>query len=276
MAIATKRSPRVRDVGLESGVAYGPNGGGQASMGVDSADYDGDGDWDLLIGNFQGEMVALYQQVATGMFENVSIQAGVGEPTLRRLTFGLGFLDFDHDGWSDFVLANGHVNTKLETIDPDSPLRQPRQLFRNLGNSTFADASTLAGPEFTTARLGRGLALGDFDDDGKTDVLINDNNGLPLHNKAPATGHWLTVALTGPPTNRMALGAIVEVRSGGRVMRSEVRSSASFLSVNDPRPNFGLGPHREAESVIVIWPDRKKTVRRQIKADQIIQVSYEP
>jgi enediyne biosynthesis protein E4 len=266
---------RVREIALKAGLAYGPDGSAQASMGVDSCDYDGDGDWDLLVGNFQGEMVALNQQVSPGLFEHVSVAAGVGEPTLRRLTFGLGFLDYDHDGWSDFVLANGHVNTKLETIDPDSPLLQPRQLFRNLGIGTFSEVSSQAGPEFATPRLGRGLAVGDFDDDGKTDILINDNNGRPslLHNQSPSSGHWLTVALEGPNSNRMAIGATVEVKAGARRMSAAIRSSVSFLSAHDPRPNFGLGSEAEG-TVIVIWPDGKKTVRQHVRANQILRVGY--
>jgi hypothetical protein len=242
-------------------------------MGCDAGDYDGDGRLDLVVGNFQGEMDALYQQ-RDGRFEHVSLAAGIGEPTLRRLTFGIGFFDFDNDGWLDIAQVNGHVNNLLETVDPDSPYGQPRQLFRNLGDGRFAEVSVQAGECFTRPAVARGLAFGDFDNDGRVDLLVNDNDGRAalLRNETPNTGHWLSIRLAGRNPNRMAIGARIELTAGGKRQIREVRSSASFVSVHDATAHFGLGALTRADSVKVRWPDGRRSALRSVPADQVLTI----
>jgi hypothetical protein len=248
------------DVALLAGCAVDGEGRPEASMGVDAADFDSDGDLDLILSHLTGETHTLYRSEGAGIFRDVTVEVGLAEPTLDATGFGAGFLDVDHDGWLDLLVANGAVR-KLEALvragDP-YPLRQRSQLFRNLGGGRFADASGLAGAAFERAEVGRGAAFGDLDDDGDTDVVINNNAGPArlLLGTASERGHWIgLVVLEGSPS-RTAVGALVSIERAGDPPRvARVATDGSYASARDPRVVFGLGDDARSPRIRVRWPD---------------------
>jgi len=266
---------RFEEAAARLGAALGPDGRGEAGMGCDAADFDGDGRWDLLVGNFQREMDALYHALPDGSYAHVSAATGLGRPSAETLTFGVAFADVDNDGRPDTLAVNGHINDRLERVDPDSPFRQPRQLFLNLGGR-FEEAGQRAGAALVRPGVGRGLAVADYDDDGRLDLLVNENGGAAqlLRNTHPAAGNWLRLRLVGPLANRMSLGAVARVTAGGRRQMAEVRSAAGYASVFDARPHFGLGAAPAADEVTVRWPDGRILTRRAVPANQTLTLRH--
>lgn len=265
---------RFKDVGVGAGIAYGLGGRGEASMGCDSGDYDADGHLDLVIGNFEGETSAVYRNLGQGLFQYATAPAGLATPTIPVLTFGIGFLDYDNDGDLDLAQANGHVHPLIETVDPEAPYRQARQLFENLGSGTFRDASAQAGPEFTALTVGRGMAFGDIDNDGDVDIVTNNNGeaAVLLRNEAHTGNHWLGVSVTGAPPTYQPMGARVIVDAGGKRLVRTVRTSYSFASANDSRVHYGLGSHAGPVSVVVEWPGGRRTNLGSVTPDRYITI----
>jgi hypothetical protein len=263
-----------RDMALLRGVAYGENGEEQASMGVDAGDFDNDGDLDLIVTNFQHETNALYRNEGAHGFTYASSDAGVGEPSLPMLAFGVGFLDVDNDGDLDLFTANGHVQDTLERVDPECPFAQPRQLYENLGNGRFRDLTARCGPALTRPAVGRGAAFGDYDNDGDVDVLVNNNGGAPmlLRNDAGNRRRWLTVRLAGRPHNPFAVGARVTVVAGPLRQIREVRSGSSYASACDFRLHFGLGDALNAETVTIRWTDGRQSTLRGVATNREIVI----
>jgi hypothetical protein len=257
---------RFRDVALPAGVALGVNGNEEASMGVDFADCDGDGRFDLFVTNFQNETDALYQNGLYG-FAYVSAEAGIAGPSLPFLSFGCGFLDYDNDGRLDLVVASGHVQDLIHRVDPACQFAQARQLFRQQGSPGprnvphFEEIGAASGPAFTAPAVGRGLCIGDYDNDGGADVLVNNNGGPPmlLRNLVGSRNHWIRLRLEGRRPNTMAVGARVELRCGARRQVAEVRAGGSYCSTHDPRLLFGLGGATGPASATVRWPDGRRT-----------------
>ncbi len=253
---------RFTNVGILTGTAFGLNHQAQAGMGVDWADYDRDGRFDLVVTAFSDESYSLYRNLG-GFFRNVSAEAGIAAPTFKPLGFGCRFLDVDNDGWPDLVFANGHVYDQAGKMDPLTPYRQTTQLFRNEGPGRagpvrFTDVSAAAGEPFRRPIVGRGLATGDFDADGRVDLLVVDYEGAPLllRNTSETPHHWLRLRLDARgPRNRFAYGARVIVEAGAARYVAEVSPVVSYLSSSDPRPHFGLGAAAAVDDVVVHWPD---------------------
>jgi hypothetical protein len=263
---------RFQNVAVPRGVAYGPGGRALASMGCDWGDYDDDGRLDLAVGTFQGEPEGLFRGVAGGLFVEAAVEAGVAAATARVLTFGVGYLDFDRDGDLDLAQANGHIQPLLESVDPDAPYRQARQLFENVGNGRFRDATAAAGPDFAARAVGRGMAFGDLDNDGDTDLLVS-NNGLPatlLRNDYRGSNHWLGVRLTHPKGEAHILGAKVTVEANGTRRSRYARVSYSFASANDPRVLVGLGSASGPVKLRVAWPDGMTTSIASVAVDRYV------
>ncbi|HZT41161.1 MAG TPA: VCBS repeat-containing protein, partial [Chthonomonadaceae bacterium] len=202
--------------GAESGIAYDANGIVHGGMGEDWGDYDNDGRPDLAVATFQNEPKNIYHNDGGGFFTDRSTMLGVAARTQPYVAFGIKWLDIDNDGWLDLVIANGHVQDNIHDIDKSTTYLQPVQLLRNNGGMAFEDVGAAAGPAFSAPILGRGLAIGDFDNDGRMDVLVVDSEGTPLllHNETPNAGHWLLLTLEGTKSNRDGIGAMVTAEVG--------------------------------------------------------------
>lgn len=250
-----------RETGVTSGVAYGQDGQREAGMGVDAADYDRDGDLDLTVCNFQGEPNSIYHNQGNGFFLSHMYSSGVGLASLPYLAFGTNFLDFDNDGLSDLFAATGHVLDNIELFDQSTTYPQRNLLFRNegpneYGNCVYVDISPDAGPGMQLEQVGRGSAVGDYDNDGDVDLLVINISGpvALLRNDTPHMGNWLRLRTVGGPSNRDGVGARVRLRTGDVVQTGEVRSGGSYLSQSDLRLHFGLGTAAEVDSLEVRWP----------------------
>ncbi len=252
-----------RDEALLAGCALSGEGQPQASMGIDAGDYDGDGDLDVAITNLNGEGIAVYRN-GGGFCEDVSIGSGLRALSLATTGFGAGWLDVDGDGWLDWLAVNGAVKSIEEQRRSGDvlPLRQPKQLFRNLGSGRFEDASARGGAAFVAPEVSRGAAFGDLDDDGDTDVVVANVDGparLFLNrdgNKRPWVGLRL---VTGSAAGRDALGALVTVeRTGAPSLVRSAHADGSYASASDPRVLFGLGGGATLRRVVVRWPSGRR------------------
>jgi hypothetical protein len=257
---------RFRNVGTMSGTAYREGGDTQAGMGVDFADYDGDGWFDLIVTTFQGEETSLYANRKGTHFEPRSTSLGLDVTTRAMVGFGTRFADFDNDGWTDLVIANGHVRDNEEKVDRFSSYRQPAQLFMNQKGERFVERSQQAGVGFTTPAVGRGLATGDFDRDGRMDVLVVDLEGAPrlLMNRQSTKNSWIGFRLRGTRSNRLGLGAVVTVTIGGRSYVSECRTSGSYFSASSPVLHFGLGDVSGTAQATVHWSSGARTTLKNL------------
>jgi hypothetical protein len=242
---------RFEEVGHFAAVAASGSGGYQAGMGVGCGDVDGDGRPDLVVTNFYDEGTTLYQNLGQGIFNDRSEAFGLLSATRNRLGFGIAFFDANNDGRVDLAQANGHV----DDFRPESPYAMPLQLFLGATDSRLTDVGGRAGPPFQAERLGRALAVGDLDNDGRLDVLMAclDAPLLYAHNRTGG-GHSLTLRLEGTASNRDAIGARVTVTAGGQPHVAWRLGGGSYQSAGDPRVHFGLGEAQRVESVEVRWP----------------------
>jgi hypothetical protein len=221
-------------------------------MGTACGDLDGDGLPDLFVTNFYGESTTFFRNLGGGLFADRTAESGLAAPTRYLLGFGIGLFDADNDGRPDLAIANGHVNDDR----PDYPYDMPALLLTGAPGGRLADVTAAAGACWSVPRVGRGLAVGDLDNDGRVDVLILSQKGplAYLHNRTERPGHFVTLRLEGTASNRDAVGAAVTVRAGGRNRRSWRLGGGSYQAASDPRLHFGLGDAAQVESVEVRWP----------------------
>ncbi len=237
-----------REEGLLSGTALSEDGIAKAGMGVAAADYDSDGDEDLLVLNLKQEGASVFRRDRPGQFTDASPVTGIRAATYPFTGFGTGWYDFDHDGRLDLFAANGGVVRVGPSLDS---FRQRNQLLRGREGATFSDVSTHAGPALLLEEVSRGAAFGDVDNDGDIDILVSNNNGPArlLRNERGASGHWLLVDVQ--PSN----GAVVRLnRRGAPPLVRRARAEGSYLSSSDPRVHFGLGSAADYESITITWP----------------------
>jgi enediyne biosynthesis protein E4 len=261
------------DIGIPAGCALDGQGVAQGGMGAATTDYDGDGWMDIVRSNFAGDPTTLYHNNGDGSFADVSQQAGLGAIT-KYVGMGVGFLDFDNDGWEDIFVANGHVYPEADRIAGVAGFKQPKVLFRSLGNARFADVSSVAGPGLVVVGSSHGCAFADYDNDGDIDILVSNNNQPPnlLRNDGGTKHHWLMVKCLGTRSNRIAIGARVRTVTGPHVQMEEVISGSSFLSQSDLRLHFGLGQAKTVDLVEVTWPSGTKESFPDVQADQLITI----
>jgi enediyne biosynthesis protein E4 len=261
-----------REVGIPAGCAFDAEGTALAGMGVGVGDYDNDGWLDIVRTNFSEQVTTLYRNYG-GAFEEVSLRAGLGV-NRKYLGFGVDFFDFDNDGWADIFLANGHVYSQIANKKLHLKYREPKVLYRNLGNGRFEDVSAKAGPAILAENLGRGCAFGDFDNDGDVDVLVNNLDGPPtlLRNDGGSGNHSLLIKCVGTRSNRSAIGARVTITAAGRDQIGEVMSGSGYYSQNDLRLHFGLGRAASVERVEVAWPSGAKETLRDLAANQLFVI----
>jgi enediyne biosynthesis protein E4 len=250
-----QRNGTFKDVAVDAGVAFSADGKARAGMGADSGDFDGSGHAGLAVTNFDNEMIGLYRPLGGGRFEDVSVRAGIGAVSRNTLGFGCVFADVDLDGALDLLVANGHIDETVRQIQGHAGYAQPAQLFLNLGG-TFRDAAAAIGGGFATPRVGRGLAVGDFDRDGDVDVLMTTNNGPAILFRNDQTGGHksLRLKLTGTKSNRDAIGAVVRIFHGGQSQSRMVKSGSSYLSQSELPLTFGVGTRDVVERVVIAWP----------------------
>ncbi len=245
-----------QEVGAEAGVAYSWDGKLQAGMGVDAADYDHDGLPDIVKTNFSDDSNNLYHNDGKGQFTDRAGPTGFGPISIPFLAFGVKFADFDDDGWPDILVANGHVNPQVDNYHFGVTYRERPLLFHNLADGKFEEVGLRAGAALAVPRVGRGLAVADFENTGRLGAIMTDLTGptVLLRNVSPAGGHAIRIKCVGTRSNRDGFGARVQVRAGALVLSDEIRSGSSYLSASDPRLHFGLGAAERADSIVIRWP----------------------
>lgn len=247
---------RFTECAAVAGFAYNERGNATAGMGLDIADADGDGTDDVIESDFQGQRKTLYLNNGAGSFTPNEGNKGLRDMPVNRLGFGIGFLDYDLDGWPDIFIANGHVNDRIAEGNAGVSFAQTAQLFRNGGGGAYTDASDRLGAYGRTPLVGRGTAFGDYDNDGDTDLLVMNNGGpaVLLRNDFPRRNHWIGFRCIGTRSNRSGLGVRLDVECSGRRLTRETRSASSYLSASDPRVLFGLGAAESVVQVVLSWP----------------------
>jgi len=249
------RGGKFEETGLLANVAYSATGGTRSGMGVDAADFNQDGWMDLFVANINEEIFSLYRNNHDGSFEDVAIPMGIGKSTRWMSGWGLRFFDFNNDGNLDLILANGFPDDVVDQESHYVTYEEPLLLFQNDGNM-FRNVSDQGGSAFARKFASRGLATGDFNNDGAVDVLINVNDAAPLllKNMAAVGNHWLGVKLVGRKCNSDAVGARVTYQAGDKVLQRTKTGGGSFLSAHDPRLVLGAGVREKIDWVEVQWP----------------------
>jgi enediyne biosynthesis protein E4 len=257
------RGGQFEELGLAADVAYSADGRARSGMGVDSADFNQDGLMDLFVANIDEEIFSLYQNSGDETFTDVAMQQGIGMATRWMSGWGLKFFDYDNDGELDLILANGFPDDLVEEFSHQVTFKEPLLLFRNQGKS-FRNVSAESGTVFAKSFAARGLAVGDFDNDGGVDVLVSVNDAAPvlLRNNLAKRNHWLGVRLEGRKSNVDAIGARVTYQAGD-LKRSRMKvGGGSFLSSHDPRLVLGIGKRTKVDWVEVKWPQPSGVVER--------------
>jgi len=259
------------EVGMEAGCAVSGDGQEEANMGVGVGDYDADGYLDLFLPHFSSDTPILYHNLHGEFFDDVTYAAGLAVNT-KYVCWGVGFADFDNDGWLDIFHVTGTVYPEVEKVDPDYKFKTPRLVYRNLGNGSFEEVSDMCGAPVLEPHSSRGCAFGDFNNDGNIDVLILNMSEPPslLLNQNHSSHHWLNIKLVGTRSNRSAIGARVAVTSGERRQIREVLSASSYISQSDLRQHFGLGAARKVDQIEVRWPSGRVDRVHDVDVDQFI------
>lgn len=262
-----------QNIGNVAGTAFDRDGNIHGGMGTDWGDYDNDGKLDLIVATYQNETKSLYHNEGLHTFSDRSEEAGLA-PAIPMLAFGVKWGDFRNDGCLDLMFANGHTQDNIHDIDTSTTYRQPTQFFMNDHGQRFLDLSAKTGADLQKPIVGRGLAVGDFDNDGRLDALIVNSEGSPLllHNESRDTGHWLSLRLTGTRCNRDGYGALVTVTTPGLTQTRLCHSDGSYLSSSDRRVHVGLGEAAMAQALVVSWPDGHRDSFRHVPADQFYQL----
>jgi enediyne biosynthesis protein E4 len=251
------------EIGTEAGVAFSANGRPRSGMGADAADFNEDGWQDLFVANIDRENFAIYQNNRDNTFDDLAIPTGIAKSTKFMSGWGLKFFDYDNDGDLDLFLANGNPDDLIGSLHSEVTYEEPLLLFHKNGK-LFEDVSAKSGPVFSANMSYRGLALGDFNNDGAVDVLISVNNGAPvlLRNNAARQNHWLGVHLIGKKANTDAIGAVVTYKAGDLTRRRLKAGGGSYLSSHDPRMVLGLGKRTAIDSLEIKWPQPGGEIQR--------------
>jgi hypothetical protein len=261
------------EVGLSSGVAVDGEGHTYAGMGVDFADYNNDGLPDLVVTNLASQMYALYRNDGHGTFTYDSYPSGIGRISMLHSGWGVHFIDYDNDGWKDLLITQGHDLDTIQLTVPNLRYRETMLLARNTGKG-FVDVSAEAGSIFRKAWVGRGLAIGDIDNDGRLDAVVTGNDGAfyVLHNSTQTQNHWLTLQLVGHRSNRDAIGAEVKLITEKGSQMATVTTAGSYLSSSDKRVHFGLGAETVVGTIEIRWPSGIRQTIENVAGDQILKV----
>jgi enediyne biosynthesis protein E4 len=265
---------KFKDIAVEAGLAFSAEGKARAGMGVDVADYENSGTPGIVITNFDNEMIGLYRYTGKG-YDDVAMQTGLGPASKNTLGFGCLFFDADLNGLQDIAIANGHIDETVRNIRGNVGYAQPAQLFQNLGGGKFREVATEVGGGFDKPKVGRGLAVGDFDRDGDLDVLLTTNNGSAFlyRNDVQNSNHSIRFRLVGTKSNRDGIGALVRIFLKGQEQRRMVRSGSSYLSQSELPVTFGVGKEEQIERVVVEWPSGRTEEYKKLSAGKSFQIT---
>jgi hypothetical protein len=262
------------DASYSSGAGFSDDGKAEAGMSAGAADVDGDGDVDLYVSHLDGELNRLYVNEGKRLFTDATITSGLGATTIMNSGFGAHFLDADNDGHRDLVLVNGHILDNIAIYHAGVTYPEVKKLYRNLGGGRFADVTATQPESFRAPRVGRGLAVGDYDNDGFPDLLVGNNGeeGQLFRNSGSADRHWLGVRLVGRKSVRDGTGARLKLTAGALVSHDQAKGGLSYCSAQDPRILFGLGAQAKVDALEILWPSGERQVLRDLPADQYITV----
>jgi enediyne biosynthesis protein E4 len=265
------------EVGYLAGVAVSSDGQFEAGMGTDAADVSGNGRMDIIVTHLDTQLARLYQNAGDGSFDDATFRSKLSYATFHLSGFGTRFFDYDNDGTRDLVMANGHVLDNIQRYHSETAYAEPKLMFRNNGRGIFENVSDQLGPDLLLPRVSRGLAVGDYDNDGDLDILVSNNGQAPqlLRNDGGNENHWLEILLIGTKSNRDGVGARVKLTAGDLVLYDQRKGGMSYQSAQDPRLHFGLGRHGEVDSVEIKWPSGVVTKLQNMKCDQIIAIKEE-
>jgi enediyne biosynthesis protein E4 len=268
-----KKDGTFEEVGLEAEVAVDGDGRTFAGMGVDFADYDNDGWPDLVVTTLANQKYALYHNEHDGTFDYASYKTGFARMTLLHSGWSVSWFDYDNDGWKDLLIAQGHDLDTVEKSYPQLRYREPMMLVRNAAGK-FSDVTASSGPGLQQPWVGRGMAIGDLDNDGRVDAVVTTNGGTAhiLHNETPTANHWLTLKLVGHKSNRDGIGAQIKVTTSSGSQWETVSTSGGYLSSSDPRAHFGLGRSAVAQTIEICWPSGIVQTLKNVAGDRILRV----
>ena len=265
---------RFEEVGTRNGFGFSESGQARAGMGVDVADADNDGRGAVAVTNFSYEGIGFYRWGSDLNFIDQAVPAGIGQPSLFSLGFGLLFLDYDLDGWQDLLAVNGHIDDLVETVQTRLTYRQRPLLFHNQTDGRFLPMGGEAGPALDQAYAGRGAAAIDYDNDGDLDLVLTENGG-PAHllrNQGGNRNHWIQIRLVGKTSNRDGVGTLVTVKTGSTTQRRYRRTGSSYLSQSDPRLTFGLGDSTRVDRLEIRWPGGAEQILENVPAGRLLVV----
>jgi hypothetical protein len=262
------------NVGWMAGVEADENGNVQGTMGVDFGDYDNDGLLDLIAINYQQQPNALYRNDNAHFFTDVSFVAGMAD-SVPYVGWGVDFFDVDNDGDKDLLIANGHLQDTIEQYDDTTTYPQHNHLLINNGQGYFVNESVKTGNGLQSRKVSRGLATGDYDNDGDLDVLICNANDIPqlLRNDSEMQENWILIHTVGTRSNRAGIGTRVKIQTDTLIQIDEVRGGSGYLSQNDLRLHFGIGAHKHIDRIEARWPSGIVDIIRDVAPNQIITIT---
>lgn len=261
-----------------AGVAFSEDGVARAGMGVDAADYDRSGVMSLLITNFSNQMISLYHNEGKGLFVDEAPRSEIGRDTLLTLGFGCFFFDYDLDGWPDIFIANGHIDSDIQRVQPNVKYAMPPHVFRNMSEGNFAEVTKGLGAEFDKPRVARGAAYGDVNNDGRLDLLLSTNGGPAYLFENDATGEAalqksLRIKLVGTKSNHDGIGSVVRVTAGADKQMEMLRSGSGYLSASELVLTFGMARHDKADAIEIRWPSGQVDRLRNVPVGRTITVT---
>jgi hypothetical protein len=272
-----KRDGTFEEIGVPSGVAVDQYGYPQGTMGANGGDYDGDGRFDIIVTDYQGQVNSLFRNLGTlhGVlqFQDVTVETGAGIGSRPLVTWGCGLVDFDNDGVRELFTAAGHLQDTVAEYDGSTTYKQ-RSLLLQWRNGRFADVTLESGGALLRAESSRGAVFGDLNNDGLMDIVVLNARSRPtlMINETATKNHWVMLKLVGTRSNRSAVGAVARVTAAGRTQVDEVRSGRGYQSAEDLRVHFGLGTNAIVDRLEVRWPSGLEEVLTNLTADRVIRV----
>ena len=262
------------DASYSSGAGFSDDGKAEAGMSAAAGDIDGDGDIDLYVSHLDGELNRLYVNEGKRLFTDATITSGLGATTVMNSGFGAQFLDADNDGRRDLVVVNGHILDNIAIYRAGVTHAEVKKLYRNLGGGRFADATASQPESFRAPRVSRGLAVGDYDNDGFPDLLVGNNGqeGQLFRNSGAGGRHWIGVRLLGRKSVRDGTGARLKLTAGPLVSHDQAKGGLSYCSAQDPRILFGLGAQARVDSLEILWPSGERQVLRDLPLDRYVTI----